>query len=352
MKRSTQMPLGFPMRGATDGQAKTKETIIEEIRYAYDKGGQSYAQIALRFKRSKAFVRNAVRGISWMNVGGPIVSRPPGPLRGENHPRHALSDACRAKICKLAIEGVSRRELSESFGVSIPTVGRIIRDRQGKSRPHAKKTKAEIAEIRRAFHEDKVSRTELAKRTGLSYSHLCGLISGREREDAGGNISAPLRFPMCGDDHPNHKLSNADVGEVLRLKAIGVKQVEISQRFKVSQATVSLIVHNKVRKHADETERSTAPVKLAGPDHPVFVFVKGKGWVSKGRLSVERYAIYKALASVYPGGLSGPAMRTECGFGGWRKSLKMMAKDGDHAAVLHLPDATRGDTYRFVWPVD
>lgn len=50
---------------------------------------------------------------------------------------------------------------------------------RGEQRPWAKYTREKVLEVRRLFHEDKVSRKDIAARLGIPYNTVVGMILGR-----------------------------------------------------------------------------------------------------------------------------------------------------------------------------
>ena len=351
-----------PMRGEDNPRHKLTASQVREIRRARDTG-KSTVELARRFNVTSTTICQVTSNRTWTDAGGPVGPERPGKARGEANGRHVLTvDAVVEMRHAYAKGGVTIAELSRLYRVSAFTICQILAGRtwtdaggplrgEEEVKPHDKLSINDVAEIRRLLHAGLKTQAELAIQYNVSRGTICRAYHGQSWSDVDGSNGSPRPGPARGEDNGVALLTESTVLEINCRAKAGESQASIARQLDLKSSTVGAVIRGENWSWL-ERERGTAPVKLAGENRPVFVFVKGKGWVSKGRLSVERYAIYKALASIYPGGLSGPAMRRECGFGGWRKSLKMMAKDGDHAAVLHLPDATRGDTYRFVWPVD
>ena len=209
-----------------------------------------------------------------------------------------------------------------------------------------------IPEIRHACAWG-VNNSELARRFDVSLDTILKVKWGITWPDAGGPISPHRHGPLRGDELPQTKLSNARVLKILRaFHEDGVTITELARREGVTGQCISSIVRRKTRRDVVwpvQEERATAPVKLTGPKEPMFAFVKGKGWVNKGRWRIEQYDVFKELAKAYPDGLSEPELRHRSNRGGARNIVVGMAlRDADMRQLIKIQDGI----FYLTWPCD
>ena len=323
--------------------------------------GKSNAKIAERFETDASTVWRIVTGKSRADVRPdlPRVPSQAGKRRGQAHGRAVVPDAAIPEILAAAKRGVTYAKLARDHGTCASNIGCIVRretrreagdlDRPVKRRDKLSDDQVEAIRLRLAAGARGV---DLAREYDVSPATICEYKTGRKRPHAGGQAVPALPFPYHGEANPNAKLTDSQAADLRLPSAAEVSNTELAGPLGVDRRTVSRARKAETFQHV-EVDATVPPVRLAGPRDPVSVFVVGKGWVSKGRLPAARYDVVKALADAYPVGLLGDILGSISGRGGWWHVLQMMLEtDPDWAAVIHFPDASRGDTYRFIWPTN
>lgn len=119
------------LRGERHPRAKVSDADVVEIRRAYFAGEATQKQLGERFGIRDTQVSNIVRGASRDGVLSMSKVEPKETPRmyakGERHSMAKLSLADVKAIRELGSQGVPRREIAEKFGVSIASVGNILR---------------------------------------------------------------------------------------------------------------------------------------------------------------------------------------------------------------------------------
>lgn len=105
-------------------------------------------------------------------------------------------------------------------------------------------TDAQVAEARNLYALGGIRQADLAARYGCTQSHISSIVSGRSRRYADGPT-------MVGDQRV--RLTDAQVTEIRRRHAAGVRQLDLVKEFGVSKSTISAIVRGQSRQHVEPT---------------------------------------------------------------------------------------------------
>ena len=154
-------------RGDKSGSAKLTAIQVVEMRTRFAGGGETKKGLAREFGVEGKTVRNVLRGRNWADVGGPIT--PP-----EEFPSSGLTKGQEAELCRLHKEEQKiYSELAAHFGVSINTVGKLVRadggGRHNARFPGRRKLDApQVREIRLRFSEGTTTYSNLAREFGVT----------------------------------------------------------------------------------------------------------------------------------------------------------------------------------------
>jgi len=118
--------------------------------------------------------------------------------------------------------------------------------KRGEENGNSKLTEAQVIEMQALWATKQHSRNDLAKRYGVSWQTVMGVLSGRLWGYLfKGKVGHSLRF---GEGHAAHKLTAAQVAEIRRRQKSGEKGVLLAAAFGVSQSVISEIKTGKAWK--------------------------------------------------------------------------------------------------------
>lgn len=255
------LPNAVPLRERRilQGAKLTKADVLTIRERAQD--GISQAVLAKEYGITSTHTSRIVAGRVWTLVGGPVVPASGVPV-GERSGASKLTEASVVEIRgRYAAGGVTQEDLAGEFGVSISTIRnitnrktwkhlpgepvrtpkRVNRARRGRDHPGAKLTSPQALEIYTLANSRQLSDSEIARRYSVATSRISDIRCGNTWSHVTGHNDPPSG-PLVGENHPNSKLTNAQVLAIYDEAHSGLKtQAQIALEHGVHKGTVSQI---------------------------------------------------------------------------------------------------------------
>lgn len=125
--------------------------------------------------------------------------------------------------------------------------GRMVR---GEKHARSTLTENDIREIRRLGIEDKLTKTEIAKKFDVSRNTITDVILKKTWKHVDPDWESPER-KIRGQTHQNAKLSEYQVRKIRKLSEQGESQRSLSKIFGVSRGTIDSLLAGKTWTHVD-----------------------------------------------------------------------------------------------------
>lgn len=174
---------------------------------------------------------------------------------GENHPNALLTNSQVLSIRK-TFDGEPNtvKRLARQYGVSKSAIRAILDGTNypsvgGKLYNFDKRVDDSIVvELRQRYVNDGIPTPQLAEEYGINQGTICSLVNGNSRKDLGGPTH---KRTMLGEDHPQAKLTDAEVVEIRkRYAAGGVTYRELAEDYGTVIPTIASIITGKSRLEA------------------------------------------------------------------------------------------------------
>ena len=252
-------PVPLRERRILRGAKLTKADVINIRERAQE--GVSQAVLAKEYGITSTHTSLIVAGKVWTHVGGPVVPVSGVPV-GERSGASKLTEADIVEIRgRYAAGGVTQEDLAREFGVTVSTIRnitnrrtwkhipgepvrppkRVNRARRGRDHPGAKLTAPQALEIYALANARQLSDSEIAQRYNVATSRISDIRCGNTWSHVTGHTGPPSG-PLVGENHPNSKLTNAQVRAIYDEAHSGLKtQAQIALKHGVHKGTVSQI---------------------------------------------------------------------------------------------------------------